>query len=229
MHFEIFYRFASGTTSEPTVSLPPNSLIIQAAMQEYADLGLEVKITEADVSLIQVARPPEFCGFDANDPRVTQTPVPDGSRPLCSLGDPSIYFELPSGTQPLTVASQAFVYGMLAETCRDISTCTGFTIWGLEDEGSWKRQYHPLLFTKEVPIIYTVTPTPTATVPAGYDGAGPTQTPTPMPCEGCHLPNQPLATVTPTATFAAPLPRMTPIAAYFAVYDAWMATPTPTP
>jgi GH35 family endo-1,4-beta-xylanase len=212
MHYEIFYRFAPGATT-PTVNLPPNHAGVVPAMQAIAALGLEVKITEADVALIQVARPPTFCGFDPADPRVTLTPVPAGNRPLCSLSDPSPYFALPSATQPLTEASQAQIYAELAAACRSVPTCTGFTTWGLEDEGSWKREYHPLLFTKGTPISYTVTPTPMGVTEG-------TPVASLMPCSACTRPHAPLAT---------PYPRMTPKPAYHALYDMWVATPTPRP
>lgn len=214
MHFEIFYRFSNTPGTPPDISYPVNSISIQQEMQRISDLGLEVKITEADVALIQVARPPTFCGYDPNDPRVTQTPIPDNARPLCSLPEPNLYFELPALTQPITMASQAYVYSLLAEACRDTPTCTGFTIWGLEDEGSWKRDFHPLIFTAGVPTIYTVTPTPTEDHKA-FLRLG-TRKPAAVP----SLEMPPLTT-------PAPRPRMTPKPAYHALFEAWMATPQP--
>ncbi len=77
-------------------------------MSLFANLGLEVKITEIDVPIF----------YD----------------------NPADYYE-----------QQAAEFGGVAKACRNQSSCTGFTVWGLHDANSWRGAHRAaLLFSDQL-------------------------------------------------------------------------------
>lgn len=77
-------------------------------MTLFANLGLEIKITEIDVPIF----------YD----------------------NPASYYE-----------QQAAQFGGVAQSCRSVSSCTGFTVWGVRDGDSWLGAHRKaLLFSDEL-------------------------------------------------------------------------------
>lgn len=202
-------------TSNP---LPHDLTRLQPTFAAFADgLGLEIKITEADVSLRRARG--VACGDNPGDSAAQD----------CSLPAPATYF-----AHPTPARSQAHVFAALARACRDTPACTGFTVWGISDTHSWLNCFQPQLFVYG-PSIYcgAVTPTPTAT-------AHPSATATPIHSCGCQgttcppeesLACQTLSEALPsTATpLGAPhdqrVPPFTPKPAYDALYQVWATPP----
>ena len=107
----------------------PNDANLRAAIEKYASLGLQVQITELDISI-----------YPAEDQR--RDPVPDENQTF---------------TQELE-QKQMEQYDMIFRVFRDYrKVITGVTFWNISDRRSWLdnfpvrgRKNYPLLFDKDL-------------------------------------------------------------------------------
>lgn len=120
-------------------------------MSQFANLGLDIKVTELDVSLVR----PLSSNSKLPCPDVANNILLRKSRWACNV---------PYSRLPDFYPHQASVFRQIAEACLQINQgnmvgkCTGFTTWGVHDGDSWREWFYPLMFESPTP-----NPPPTAT------------------------------------------------------------------